>query len=115
MPLPQDIEIWEETLDPQDIAPFFINVDDYLLEGEVLATWSVTTTNDYGLEIGSGSYAPSLTSEVIKVWLKINESFQTNAAFKDAGIVLPVSLALTIQGSPNKPLNRTLGVRVIER
>jgi hypothetical protein len=119
MPIPPSAEVWEQQLDPKDIADFVVDISDMLEAGETVASYSFTLGAEaaaLGLEIGTGSYAVTQpTTSSFRLWLNVNTSFWADAAFDGAGASLPIVLDFTTNNSPARRFQRTLVVQVAQQ
>lgn len=117
MAIPVNALVWPETMDPYDVVDYTVDVSN-LLSSDSVSSFTIvpyTESTLLGLEVGTGSYAPSITGNIITVWLQVNVANQANPAFDGAGASLPLELSITTNSSPARKRQRTLVVKVAQR
>lgn len=118
MAIPPTALVWEEPMDPYDVVDYTIDTTPLLSDLEDVASYTVVPLAEselLGLEVGTAEYAPSITDNVILVWLQVDPAFQANPAFSGAGQTLPLEVSITTNSSPPRKRQRTVVVKVMQR
>lgn len=119
MPIPPNAQQWDQQLDPKDKVDYIVDISDMLEAGETVSSSGFTMSAEgtaLGVQIGTAGYAVSQpTPESFRVWLMVDSGFQSNAAFDGAGTLIPITMDITTNSTPNRVFQRTLVVQVAQQ
>lgn len=118
MPLPNGTRIWEDEIDPRDIADFFVDCTPFLAVAENVDTYTLTVLSESvlaGLELGTGLYAHTIVNNIIYLWLMVNLTEQEDIIFNGAGVTLPIALEFTTTSVPPRRKQKTLAIKVAQK
>lgn len=122
MALPPNAKKFPDPFDPKDRVEFILNLDGptgILEDGELVGTYELALTPEaaaLGLQIGSGSYAPSQpNANQIKFWLEVAAEDQNDPAFSGAGTDLGIEVTVITNSNPARRRQRTAAVTVAQQ
>ena len=118
MPLPSEVTVWSESIDPRDIRPFAFDLSTFLNPGEDVSVYDIVLLAESilaGLELGVGQYAHAKTGNLIIFYPLISVGMQEDLQFYGSGVRLPIVLNITTNSTPPRRLQRTYAVEVKQR
>lgn len=108
----------KEAMDPADVERFEFDFSALLAAGESIATIVSVALNSEataaGVQLGSGSRAPSASGGVLTFWLQVDDA-QENAAAFATGVSARVTVTFTTNASPARTLQRTGTILIRQR
>jgi hypothetical protein len=116
MATPPTTTVWPESMDPQDIVDYTVDISTLLEEGETAASYTISLPAEsvlLGLTLGTGEYASTITNNIIRMWLSCSKPNDT--AFDGTGVTLPIEISTISNATPPRKKQRTLGVKVAQR
>lgn len=118
MAIPPTAAVFGKALDPQEELDWIIPCAPLLEAGEEILSYTLTVLPEavaLGLTIMSGGgrdHGLVEGNQSILVWLEIDDAFESNAAFDEGGINLPMEVTIVTNSDPRRTRNRIFLVPV---